>query len=408
MRLKNMTTIFSVLLALLLLPMPLAAYDLNEKIQLHGFASQGYLDSAGNNFLSDSLDGTFAFNEIGLNLNLRLSDQLRFGGQILSREMGSYGDNSIRLDWGLADYRFQDWAGIRAGKVKIPLGLYNTERDSDFLRPMIFLPQSIYDETRRDTWLAHWGGELYGNVARESFGDFDYKLFYGRIKYEGDSVYHDSTLDSINRRLADNLTDPNPDPLLPSHINQFDRDNDYLYGANLIYSPPMENLRLGISYVSQQDISYADHEKIGEYKTNSYFVLSLEYAWRNLLLSAEYGENDRTQTLYDVTTFDGPNQSWYVMLTYSATECLSFSILYDEYWKEKYNKDDTIHASGRYNSTPWRKDWGFGLRYDASENWTVKGEWHIVDGSALLLDFFNPEGTERYWQYGVVKASFNF
>lgn len=408
MRLKNMTTIFSVLLALLLLPMPLAAYDLNEKIQLHGFASQGYLDSAGNNFLSDSLDGTFAFNEIGLNLNLRLSDQLRFGGQILSREMGSYGDNSIRLDWGLADYRFQDWAGIRAGKVKIPLGLYNTERDSDFLRPMIFLPQSIYDETRRDTWLAHWGGELYGNVAREAFGDFDYKLFYGRIKYEGDSVYHDSTLDNINRRLADNLADPNPDPLLPPHINQSDRDNDYLYGANLIYSPPMENLRLGISYVSQQDISYADHEKIGEYKTNSYFVLSLEYAWRNLLLSAEYGENDRTQTLYDVTTFDGPNQSWYVMLTYSATECLSFSILYDEYWKEKYNKDDTIHASGRYNSTPWRKDWGFGLRYDASENWTVKGEWHIVDGSALLLDFFNPEGTERYWQYGVVKASFNF
>lgn len=215
MRLKNMTTIFSVLLALLLLPMPLAAYDLNEKIQLHGFASQGYLDSAGNNFLSDSLDGTFAFNEIGLNLNLRFSDQLRFGGQILSRKMGSYGDNSIRLDWGLADYRFQDWAGIRAGKVKIPLGLYNTERDSDFLRPMIFLPQSIYDETRRDTWLAHWGGELYGNVAREAFGDFDYKLFYGRIKYEGDSVYHDSTLDSINRRLADNLTDPNPDSLLP-------------------------------------------------------------------------------------------------------------------------------------------------------------------------------------------------
>ena len=101
-------------------------------------------------------------------------------------------------------------------------------------------------------------------------------------------------------------------------------------------------------------------------------------------------------------------QAWYIMLTYSATDRLSFSVLYDEYWKDKHNKDSSIHASGRYNSTPWRKDWGFGVRYDVNENWTVKGEWHIVDGSALLLEFFNPDGTERYWQYGAVKASFNF
>ncbi|MFZ5773607.1 MAG: hypothetical protein ACOY4W_19475 [Thermodesulfobacteriota bacterium] len=407
MRPKKITTISLALLALVL-PMPLAAFDVNEKIQLHGFASQGYLDSSGNNFLSDSLEGTFDFNEIGVNLNLRLSNKLRVGGQILSRKMGGYGDNHVRLDWGLADYRFQDWAGLRVGKVKIPVGLYNTERDSDFLRPMIFLPQSIYDETRRDTWLAHWGGELYGNVAMDAVGDFDYKLFYGRIKYEGDSVYHDSTLDNINRRLADNLNSPNPDPLLPPRINQCDRDNEYLYGASLIYSPPIDNLRLGISWASQKDTSYGDDAKIGEYTTNSNFVLSLEYAWRNLALSAEYGENDRTQTLYDVTTFDGPNQAWYVMLTYSATDSLSFSVLYDEYWKDKHDKDDSIHASGRFNPTPWRKDWGFGVRYDVNQYWTLKGEWHTVDGSALLLDFFNPDGTERYWQYGAVKASFNF
>lgn len=408
MRPKRITTISLALLALLQ-PIPLAAFDLNNKAALHGFISQGYLDSSGNNFLADSLDGAFDFNEIGLNLNLRLSDKLRFGGQLLSRNMGDYGDNHIRLDWGLADYRFQDWAGVRLGKVKIPMGLYNTERDSDFLRPMIFLPQSIYDETRRDTWLAHWGGEIYGNVAmNDAFGDFDYKLFYGRIKYEGDSVYHDSTLANVNTRLADNRQSPNPDPLLPTHINQCDRDNDYLYGASLIYSPPIDNLRLGISYASQKDTSYGDNEKIGEYKTNSNFVLSLEYAWRNFLLSAEYAENDRTQTLYDITTFDGPNQAWYLMLTCCVTERLSFSVVYDEYWKDKHNKDDAVHASGRYNFTPWRKDWGLGVRYDVNENWTVKGEWHTVDGTALLLEFFNPDGTERHWQYGAVKVSFNF
>jgi hypothetical protein len=48
------------------------------------------------------------------------------------------------------------------------------------------------------------------------------------------------------------------------------------------------------------------------------------------------------------------------------------------------------------------------MRYDINENWTLKGEWHTVDGTALLLEFFNPDGTERYWQYGAVKVSYNF
>ncbi|MBI5557152.1 MAG: hypothetical protein HY885_05895 [Deltaproteobacteria bacterium] len=395
-------------LAALIQPETLPALDLPDRVQLHGFASQGYLNSSGNNFLSDSIGGTFAFNEIGVNLNGLINNNFRYGGQLLSKKMGDYGDNDIRLDWGLVDYRVHDWGGARLGKVKIPVGLYNTERDSDFLRPMIFLPQSIYDETRRDTWQAHWGGEAYGNVEIPAFGNFDYKLFYGRIKYDEDSVFHDSTLTNINKRLADNQQAANPDPTLPPRIDDCDRDNEYLYGASLIYSPQVENLRLGVSWASQKDTSYGDSARIGGYKTNSNFVLSLEYSWRDFSLSAEYGENDRTQTLYDITTFDGPNQSWYVMLSYAATSRLSFTALYDEYWKDKHNKDDSVHASGRYNPSPWRKDWACGVRYDVNERWTVKGEWHTVDGTALLLDFFNPDGTERYWQYGAVKVSFNF
>lgn len=392
----------------LLRPAPALAVEPKPGLQLHGFLSQGYLDSSGNNFLADSREGTFSFNEIGVNINGFIHEKLRFGAQLLSKKMGDYGDNDIRLDWALGDYRVRDWAGVRLGKVKIPVGLYNTERDSDFLRPMIFLPQSIYDETRRDTWLAHWGGELYGTVAVDAAGDFDYNLFYGRIRYDEDSVFHDATLDNINTRLADNQQSPQPDPTLPPRINDWYRDSDYLYGASLIYSPPVENLRLGISYAGQKDTSYGGGHRIGEYRTNSNYVLSLEYGWRDFSFSAEYAENDRTQTFYDVTVSDGPNQAWYLMLTYAASDRLSFSVLYDEYWKDKYNKSDSVHASGRSHATPWRKDWGAGMRYDINENWTLKGEWHTVDGTALLLEFFNPDGTERYWQYGAVKVSYNF
>ncbi|MFZ5764638.1 MAG: hypothetical protein ACOY4H_03470 [Thermodesulfobacteriota bacterium] len=401
---KQPTALSLLLFCLLLLPVDQStASAITETIQIHGFISQGYLDSSDNNFLADSVNGTWQFHEAGLNLNARITDKLRFGSQLLSRDLGDYGDGRIRLDWGLIDYHHRDWAGLRLGKVKIPLGLYNTERDSDFLRPLIFLPQSIYDETRRDSTLAHWGGELYGTMTSPSVGSLDYRFFAGRMKYDDDSVVHDATLLAANKYLRDN-----PDPSLPASIDDCDRDNDYLYGFNLLYSPPVDNLRLGLSLLTGKDTNEGDGEKTGNQRTNANAVLSLEYLWRDFTISMEYGENDRSETMFGVTTFDGTHQSWYVMLSYALSERLSATVLYDEYYRNKRDKSPSVHASGRPNPTPWRKDWGFGLRYDVNRQWTVKAEWHVVDGTAMLQDFFNPDGSARYWQYGALKVSFNF
>jgi opacity protein-like surface antigen len=64
----------------------------------------------------------------------------------------------------------------------------------------------------------------------------------------------------------------------------------------------------------------------------------------------------------------------------------------------------------------WRKDYGAGLRYDVNDHWTLKAEYHYVDGCALLMQVVNPPPTlgssvpalRRYWDYVAVKASFNF
>ncbi|MDX9709667.1 MAG: hypothetical protein RBT64_08935 [Trichloromonas sp.] len=87
-------------------------------------------------FFGESKDGSFQINEFGLTLNGELSDNLRVGLQLLSRDLGAEGNNKINIDWGMADYRWRDWLGVRLGKVKLPIGLYNRGRDSDFLRPM--------------------------------------------------------------------------------------------------------------------------------------------------------------------------------------------------------------------------------------------------------------------------------
>ena len=67
-------------------PLPCHAYNVNESLSINGFLSLGYIKSQNNNFLGDSLDGSFQLNEFALTTNYIATDNLRFGFQLLSRE----------------------------------------------------------------------------------------------------------------------------------------------------------------------------------------------------------------------------------------------------------------------------------------------------------------------------------
>ena len=61
--------------------------------------SQGYFKSNDNNFLGKSKEGSFEYNEVGLSFALPISDELRFGMQLFSRDIGEYGNNDFNVDW---------------------------------------------------------------------------------------------------------------------------------------------------------------------------------------------------------------------------------------------------------------------------------------------------------------------
>ncbi|PLX51180.1 MAG: hypothetical protein C0613_00825 [Desulfobulbaceae bacterium] len=388
---------FSLLLLLILPARPAAAIDLGERIQLHGFATQGYLDTNGNDFLGDSKDGTFKFREIGVNLNAQVTDKFRLGGQALYCHFGEASNGNVRTDWLVAEYHLTDPLGARVGKIKMPMGLYNMERDSDFLRPLIFLPQSIYDETRRDSWQAHWGGEVYGNLPLGPWGDLDYQLFVGQIDYDDDSLATLAATEIVNRYnqlYALNLTTDN-----------LSRENDYVYGAALYYNPALEGLRAALTFLSLEDEARIHATRVSSLRVKGKVVASLEYSWQRFSVAAEYSETDRRQQQFSRTTLDGRSRAWYVLLSYSPIETLTLSLFYDEYYRLIRNRHEAV---GSRNLYPWRKDLAVALRYDISDNWTFKAEWHTIDGTAFYMGYFNPGGAERYWQYGALKLTFNF
>jgi|HubBroStandDraft_6_1064221.scaffolds.fasta_scaffold00005_44 TonB family protein len=118
---------------------------LDRTIQVHGFLSQGFVYTNDNNWLTmNTSQGSAAFTDFGVNLSTHINDKLQVGAQGYDRNLGQLGQYHPSLDWAVADYRFKTWFGVRGGKVKTTLGLYNDTQDLDFLHTFALLPQSVY------------------------------------------------------------------------------------------------------------------------------------------------------------------------------------------------------------------------------------------------------------------------
>src|ERR1700688_2807033 len=137
--------------------------DLN--IQVHGFATQGFLYSTNNNvFATKSSDGSPNWTEAVVNISAQPIPKLRFTIQPRFELLGNY-SNGFTLDYANADYRVSDAVGVRFGKVKIPTGLFNETQDIDPSYMWSLLPQSVYPLPSRNGQLSTYGGVVYGAFA---------------------------------------------------------------------------------------------------------------------------------------------------------------------------------------------------------------------------------------------------
>src|SRR5277367_1744699 len=151
-------------------------------LQIHAFVSQGFIKSSNNNYLSYSQRGAFDYTEAAVNLTKNLTDDLRVGVQLFSRDLGPNGTFVPQFDWYYLDYHLRDWLGFRPGRVKIPFGLYNEGSEADQARVPVILPQSIYPIDHQDYLLAQTGGEIYGNLRLGGAGALEYRAYGGTLQ----------------------------------------------------------------------------------------------------------------------------------------------------------------------------------------------------------------------------------
>ena len=127
-------------------------------IEIHGFATQGFLFSSHNNYLTmQSSAGSLQWTDGAVSVSDSLNDNLRIGIQLHMYQLGQLGGPNIQVDWASGDYRVNDHLGFRAGKVKTPLGLFNDSQDVDAVFLWTLLPQGAYPIDNRSSICRTWG-----------------------------------------------------------------------------------------------------------------------------------------------------------------------------------------------------------------------------------------------------------
>ncbi len=380
------------------------AFDPDE-LEIHGFASTGYIKTDKNNYLLLSEDGSFEFNEAGINVSTSLNENIRVGMQLFSRDLGNVGNNDVQLDWAFLDYQWKEVLGLRVGRIKTPAGLYSDTRDYDMLRTSILLPQGVYNEYYREVEIAHQGVALYGNIALGPGGRLGYEFFGGTAEIKPDSI------------MAKYLSDA--DAVLTSATI------DHLAGSQVRWYTPLQGLTLGSTYIQIEmslDFKNPSAPVYMDWHTPKMqiFYLSAEYDFGNWTLATEYHrwKTDSTMNV-DMSRLEQPNppsleestdsDSYYVLLAYRFSDWFEVGAYYNVFYYDRDDRDgDFAVAEGVSDYYAWQKDLALSARFDITDSWLIKLEAHFMDGVNLLNISENTDGLEQNWKLFAVKTTFNF
>jgi hypothetical protein len=363
-----MKRISFVLFALALIAGVATAQDLEQKVQIHGFATQGFLYSSDNNYLSaNTSDGSPRWSDAAISFGSSLSDNLRIGVQLHFYQLGEFGGQNVAIDWASGDYRVNDKLGFRGGKVKTVYGLFNDSQDVDSVHLWSLLPEPFYAPDNKSFNLSHWGGDVYGtlNLGRK-IGKLSYTAFGG-----------ERSLD-LNGGYMKQLTDSGvPFTTAPS---------GNVFGGDLRWRTAVKGLVLGASIASTNVAGTSPAGALNINKSVSP-VFYGKYEKGKFFVGGEY-----KRFPYSGTLTAGPytlpeaydQHSWYVMTSYRVLPKLSLGT----YYTRSEDRASNTSSAGNYF-----RDLTVSSRYDFNQYFYAKAEGHFINGRGL--GFYGPNKDPR-------------
>lgn len=361
----------------------LQAQSLAE-VEIHGFVTQGFLFSSNNNYLTmQSSDGSLQWTDGAVSFSDSLTDNLRVGIQLHMYQLGELGGPNLQIDWASGDYRFNDHFGVRAGKVKTVLGLFNDSQDVDAVFLWTLLPQCSYPVDNESFFLAHVGGEVYGDLSLgKRAGKLEYHAHAGRVSLDLNGGF-------VKQVAQYGLVFPTS-------------PGGKTYGGDLRWESPWRGLTIG----SSADLEALDGTAPGGGMHVAPFLISAQYAQFTKGKFYFAGEYDRTPASAVLTI--GPAvipvpqdlRSWYAMGSYRFLKRFQVGSYYSHFVNKAL--DGSLPAN-------YSKDWVVSGRYDFNAYFYGKIEGHFLRGTGLgYYASTNPNGLQPNSNILAAKIGFSF
>ncbi len=384
------------------------AYEVTENLQIHGFFTQSGISTTDNNMYGDSEHSISGdLREAGLNLFYTPLNNLSFSFQGLYRKAGRVDNDTVDVDYAFMDINLKNYAsgryGLRLGRIKNPIGLYNETRDVAFTTPSIILPQGIYFDRSRSFLRSSDGGQLYWEHLTDN-GNFNVKVLYGVARNDNDELLkaiipYGSSKFSLPEPRGE-LKSSGSKPSLLTQISYEVNGGEYIYAlsfadAELTYNPKgNEPFQKGST---QFDM----------------YVLSAQYNGEKITLTGEYKYQENKfkdfGVLYpDVSPVSG---SWYIQAAYRLKYNWQVYGRYDETYSDKNDRNGSnTKLLGNPAHMAYAKSTMLGVRWDINTSMMLRAEYHNIDGTSWLTSADNPDRsqTERYWDLFALQFSVRF
>ncbi|WP_295447187.1 TonB-dependent receptor [uncultured Thiodictyon sp.] len=370
-----------------------------DRLQIHGFASVTGVKTSANRFLGSTRGGAVNFIEVALNASYQFNPRILFSGQILARRAASMSNGSPVLDYGLVDVTLAETVtgrfGVRAGRLKNPLGLYNETRDVPFTRPSIFLPQVIYFDKLRNMILSTDGLMLYGDLATR-YGDLSLTL-------GGGQAVLDENVEWVF--LGANY----PGKFVPHGLT---------WVGNLWYSAFHERLRLGLSGITST-LGYRPGQSAPDLDAGqmqiSDLILSAQYNAEHWTLTSEYSRlplewrGFGAYFPYRKSTGEG----YYLQGTYRVLPTVDLVLRYEEGFADRRDRNGVQASAALGGLIPpsdyFAKIWTFGVRWDINPQVMLRADYARHQGTYTISTRENdPAALAKDWDLFALQIAVRF
>jgi hypothetical protein len=152
-----------------------------SKISVHGYVSQAYAVSEDHPIYGIPTDGTADYRDIALQFRYDPNRKNAVVVQLRHERFGErrlYDAENVELDWAFYQRNFSDRLSLKAGRIPLPLGIFNEAAGAATTSPFFRPPHEFYD--RHYTSKTVEGVLTSASLGRAGGWSFDIDAYFGQ------------------------------------------------------------------------------------------------------------------------------------------------------------------------------------------------------------------------------------